>query len=71
MPGVDPEVACHRLTVSPQSRPVVQKARRAAPQHVDAVIDEVERLLDAGAIREIFYPRWLANTVVVRKNDGK
>ena len=38
---------------------------------MDAVIDEVERLLDAGAIREVFYPRWLANTVVVRKKDGR
>ena len=25
----------------------------------------------AGAIKEIFYPEWLANTVVVKKKVGK
>lgn len=40
-------------------------------QHVDAVIEGVKRLLEAGAIREVFYPRWLSNTVVVKKKNGK
>ena len=26
---------------------------------------------EAGAIKEIFFPDWLANTVVVRKKNGK
>ncbi|KAH7847010.1 hypothetical protein Vadar_020735 [Vaccinium darrowii] len=52
MPGIDPEVICHHLNVDPQHKPVVQKARRSAPQHADAVIEEVERLLEADAIRE-------------------
>ena len=25
----------------------------------------------AGAIKEVFYPEWLANTVVVKKKNGK
>ena len=25
----------------------------------------------AGAIKEVFYPKWLANTVVVKKKSGK
>ena len=29
------------------------------------------RLKQTGAIKEVFYPEWLANTVVVRKNSGK
>ena len=29
------------------------------------------RLKQAGAIKEIFYPEWLANTVVVKKKSGK
>ena len=29
------------------------------------------RLKQAGAIKEVFYPEWLANTVVVRKKSGK
>ena len=29
------------------------------------------RLKQAGAINEVFYPEWLANTVVVKKKSGK
>uniref|UniRef100_A0A2N9FJ95 Integrase catalytic domain-containing protein n=1 Tax=Fagus sylvatica TaxID=28930 RepID=A0A2N9FJ95_FAGSY len=70
-PGVDPEFASHALNVSSQYKPVVQKARRSAPQHAEAVREEVERLLKVGAIREILYPQWLSNTVVVKKKNGK
>uniref|UniRef100_A0A2N9HLQ7 Integrase catalytic domain-containing protein n=1 Tax=Fagus sylvatica TaxID=28930 RepID=A0A2N9HLQ7_FAGSY len=37
----------------------------------EAVQKEVERLLHAGAIRELHYPTWLSNTVVVKKKNGK
>ena len=33
--------------------------------------EEVIKLKQAGAIKEVFYPRWLANTVVVKKKSGK
>ena len=32
---------------------------------------EVNKLKQAGAIKEIFYPKWLANIVVVKKKNGK
>ena len=32
---------------------------------------EVQRLKEAGVIREIFFPEWLENTVVVKKKNGK
>ena len=35
------------------------------------VRQEVKRLKEARAIKEIFFPEWLANTVVVRKKNGK
>uniref|UniRef100_A0A2N9FB44 Integrase catalytic domain-containing protein n=1 Tax=Fagus sylvatica TaxID=28930 RepID=A0A2N9FB44_FAGSY len=70
-PGVDPEFASHALNVSPEYKPVVQKARRTAPQHAEAVREEVERLLKVGAVREILYPQWLSNTVVVKKKNEK
>jgi hypothetical protein len=31
----------------------------------------VQRLLDAGFIKEVTYPQWLANVVMVRKKNGK
>ncbi|KAG5532133.1 hypothetical protein RHGRI_026670 [Rhododendron griersonianum] len=60
MPGVDADVIYHHLNVDPQHKPVIQKKRRAAVQHVDAVIEEVDRLLEAKAIREVYYPEWLS-----------
>jgi hypothetical protein len=32
---------------------------------------EVQRLLDAGFIREVQYRTWLANVVMVKKKNGK
>ena len=33
--------------------------------------EEVRKLLKAGFIREVYYPDWLANVVMVKKNNGK
>ena len=34
-------------------------------------MDEVNKLLAAGFIREVYYPDWLANIVLVKKENGK
>ena len=33
--------------------------------------EEVTKLKQAGVIKEVFYPEWLANTMVVKKKNGK
>ncbi|XP_075645333.1 uncharacterized protein LOC142616345 [Castanea sativa] len=71
VPKVDLEFIVHRLNVDPSFPPKKQKPRRSAKEHVEAVKLEVNRLKKAGAIREIFFPDWLANTVVVKKKNGK
>ncbi|XP_058228070.1 uncharacterized protein LOC131336300 [Rhododendron vialii] len=71
MPGASPDVIKHSLNVDPGLRPIVQKPRRASVTHADAVNEEVERLLDAEAIREVKYPTSLANPVVIWKKNGK
>jgi hypothetical protein len=38
---------------------------------VNAVEAKVQRLQDAKVIREVMYPIWLANTVPVKKKNGK
>uniref|UniRef100_A0A2N9F3W1 Uncharacterized protein n=1 Tax=Fagus sylvatica TaxID=28930 RepID=A0A2N9F3W1_FAGSY len=70
-PGVSPDLASHTLNIKPEHRPVVQKRRKLAPERASIVLEEVERLLASGAIREVQYPAWLSNTVVVRKKNGK
>ncbi|CAL5380994.1 unnamed protein product [Camellia sinensis] len=71
MPGIDPEVTCHKLNVDRSPKPVIQRARRPTLMHVEVVEEEVDRLLEARAIREVNYLTWLSNTVVVKKKNGK
>ena len=70
-PGVDPSFNCHHLNVNPSVTPKKQPHRRSSQDHSDAVKDEVTKLKQVGAINEVFYPEWLANTVVVKKKNGK
>ena len=34
-------------------------------------MDDVNKLLSAGFIREVYYPDWLANIILVKKANGK
>uniref|UniRef100_A0A2N9FUY8 Uncharacterized protein n=1 Tax=Fagus sylvatica TaxID=28930 RepID=A0A2N9FUY8_FAGSY len=69
MPGIDPATICHKLNVNPSIRPIKQKRRVFAPDRNQAISDEVEKLLTAGFIREVFYPDWLANVVMVKEGQ--
>lgn len=71
MPGIDPSVIVHKLNVDPNYRPVKQRRRAFAAERNKAVVEEVEKLLKAGFIREVDYPEWLANVVLVKKSNGK
>ena len=71
MPGIDPSVIVHRLNVNPTSSPIRQKKRVFAQERDKAIAEEVRKLLEAGFIREVFYPDWLANVVMVKNSIGK
>ena len=71
MGRIDPTVITHRLNVSPSFRPVKQKRRSFAPDSQKAINEEVGKILQARAIREVEYPEWLANVVLVKKSNGK
>ena len=60
---MDPEFICHHLNVNPLVVPKKQPPRHPSKEHAEAVL--------AGAIKEVFYPEWLANTIVVKKKSGK
>ena len=71
MPRIDREVIQHRLKVNPECKPVKQRRRIFTPKCNKLVVEEVEKLLEASFIREVFYPEWLANVVMVKKNNDK
>ena len=71
MGGIDLTVITHRLNVNPSFKPIKQNRRSFAPERQKAINEEVGKLLQAGAIREVEYPEWLANIVLVKKANGK
>ena len=71
MGGIDPAIITHRLNVSPSFKPVKQKRRSFAPERKKVINEEVGKLFLAGAIREVEYPEWLTNVVLVKKPNGK
>ena len=71
MPGITPEIIQHKLNVNPDRKPIQQRRRVFAPERNQAVADEVTKLLATGFIREVHYPKWLTNVVLVKKENGK
>ena len=71
MPRVDLEFIVHRLNVDPSFPPKKKKPRKSAREHIKVVRSEVQKLNKARAIKEIYFLEWLANTVVVKKKNGK
>ena len=69
--GVDLSFICHHLNVNPSVTPKKQPPRSSSKDHFDVVKNEVMKFKQARVIKEVFYPEWLANTVVVKKKSGK
>ena len=71
MTVIDPMLTSHKLNVIPSAKSVRQKVRRCHPDHHRIIQTEVDNLLRAGFMREVKYPEWLTNVVVVPKKGGK
>nr|GEU62915.1 ribonuclease H-like domain-containing protein [Tanacetum cinerariifolium] len=70
MTGVPRSVAEHRLNIREGYTPVRQKKRGQAPERARAIQAEVQKMVDARIMREVYYHDWLSNPVMVRKYDG-
>ena len=70
MGGIDPTVITHKLNVSQSFKLVKQKRRSFAPERQKAINEEVGKLLQSDAIREVEILEWLANGVLVKKENG-
>lgn len=69
-----PEVNLAFITYKLNADPLVplkkQKPKRSAKPHIEAVKEKVEKLKQARAIKELYFPKWLSKTVVVKKKMG-
>ena len=71
MLGFDISVITHQLNVYPSSKPLRQKKRVIAPEQNNAIKEEVQKLVTVEFIREAYYPNWLSNMVMAKKENGK
>ena len=71
MPSISPKIIQHKLNMDPERKPVQQRRRAFAPERDQAITEEVTKLLTLGFIREVYYPDWLTNVILVKKANGK
>ncbi|KAM1254428.1 hypothetical protein ACFX13_029395 [Malus domestica] len=71
MLGISPDIICHCLSIDPKTKPVRQKRRSYDAERYEAMKAEVEKLKGIGFVREVNYPTWVANVVLVKKNPTK
>jgi hypothetical protein len=71
MPGIPREVTKHALEIRAGSKPVKQRLRRFDEEKCKVIDEEKHKLLEAGFIKEVHHPEWLANPMLVKKKSGK
>lgn len=59
--GVDPTFFTHKLNVDALFPPKKKKLKKSTKQHVEAIKEEVEKLKQIKAIKEVFFAKWLSN----------
>ena len=68
---MDPSFICHHLNINPFATPRKQPPRCSSKDHSNVVKDEMMKFKQARAIKEVFYPEWLANAMLVKKKSGR
>ena len=71
MPGIDLSVMVHRLNMLPSFPFIRQKKRVFAQERYQAIAKQVCQLQEAAFIKEVYYPDWLVNMVMVKKANKK
>ncbi|KAM6575031.1 hypothetical protein CsatA_023358 [Cannabis sativa] len=70
MIGIDPKIIFHHLNVNPNYLAKRQKRMPLEFERKGALKQEVDKLLVNSFIREVFYPSWIANPVLIAKPNG-
>ncbi|GKD56817.1 hypothetical protein Tco_1290204, partial [Tanacetum coccineum] len=69
MTDVPRHIAKHRLNMRERCSPVRQKKRGQAADRIQAIQEEVGKLVKARIMKEVHYHDWLSNPVMVKKHD--
>ncbi|GAA0176485.1 hypothetical protein LIER_29466 [Lithospermum erythrorhizon] len=71
IPGIDPNVAVHKLYIDPTFQRIKQKKQLFNDEKNKAIREEVQTLFKANAICELKFPNWIASVVFVNKPNNK
>ncbi|KAL0361308.1 UNVERIFIED_CONTAM: Retrovirus-related Pol polyprotein from transposon [Sesamum radiatum] len=71
MEGINPAVITHHLNLDPTIRHVKQKNDTSNLRKRKIIQGDMNKLSTAGHIREIQFPEWLSNMVLVPKTSEK
>lgn len=63
--GVDSVIMEHHLNIIADARPVKQKRHHFFPNKDKVTREEVQKLMEAKNVREVRYPTWLSNVVLI------
>nr|GFB07736.1 reverse transcriptase domain-containing protein [Tanacetum cinerariifolium] len=69
MTRVTCRIAEHKLYIHEGCLPIRQKKIGQAPERNKVIHEEVEKLVNAGIMKEVHYHSWLSNSVMVKKHD--
>jgi hypothetical protein len=69
--GVSRTIIEHSLSIDPSVRRKKQRLRKMSDEKTETTKAKVHRLLETKFIEPKAYPIWLANIMMVQKNNGK
>ena len=70
-PSILENVIQHQLNMDLGKNPIQQRRRVFTPERNKAIMDQVNKLLTAKFICEVYYLEWLANVIMVKKVNRK
>ncbi|XP_022851659.1 uncharacterized protein LOC111373373 [Olea europaea var. sylvestris] len=71
MMSIDPKVSCHHLKIDFKVAQHRQKRKALNPKRYEVLKEKVQKLIKNDFIREAIYPKWVSNSVLVKKHCDK
>ena len=71
MPSIDTNIVQHYIPTNPTMKSIKQKLRRMKLEWTLKIKEEVEKQYNAGFLKVVNNPKWLANVIPVPKKGGK
>lgn len=68
MCGISPNVICHALNIKPNVVSIRYKRRAMDKEKYTVLKEEVRKMLASDFINELYYPLWVSNLILVKKN---